>query len=192
MRLVATATQTTGRPMAASREPLPLLPRVALGDELAMRECLRRYGGLVYSLARRFRRDAGDVDDACQDIFVALWGAAGTFDATRGSESTFVALVARRRLIDRLRGARQPIPEGALLAVVAPDALDRYLDARTAARALAECTDDQRRVITLAALAGLTHEEIAEELEMPLGTVKSHYARGIERVRRALFDEDKP
>jgi RNA polymerase sigma-70 factor (ECF subfamily) len=177
--------------MLHSEEPAPLLPRVALGDELAMRECLRRYGGLLYSIVRRFCRDPADADDACQDVFVSVWRAATHFDPARGRESTFVALVARRRMIDRMRSAHGPGPEGELT-VTAAEVLDRYVDARTAAAALDACTDDQRRVITRVAAFGLTHEEVSKELGMPLGSVKSHYARGIERVRRALFDKDKP
>jgi RNA polymerase sigma-70 factor (ECF subfamily) len=64
--------------------------------------------------------------------------------------------------------------------------MESYVDARFAASALADLSEDQRRVILLAALHGMTHDEISRELTLPLGTVKSHYARGIERVKRAL------
>lgn len=173
---------------AESRPSLPpLLPRVAAGDELAVRECLSRYGNLVFSIARRFSRDARDAEDACQDIFVALWRSAASYDPARAEEATFVALIARRRLIDRGRtpGTRaipnalpEPGPSGT--------AMEAYVDARIAVAALEECSEAQRRVVMLAALHGFTHEEIARELSLPLGTVKSHYARGIERVKRAL------
>jgi RNA polymerase sigma-70 factor (ECF subfamily) len=167
--------------------PAPLLPRVAQGDEPAVKECLARYGGLVYSLARRFLRDAQDIEDACQDIFVSIWRNAAAFDEARAGEATFVAMIARRRLVDRVRtaGARptlvvdeEPATSGA--------SIEAHVDAKNAASALSVCSEDQRKVIVLAALHGLTHDEIATELGMPLGTVKSHYSRGIERVKRAL------
>lgn len=173
---------------AALPEPAPILPRVATGDEAALKECLQRYGNLVWSLALRFSRDARDAEDATQEIFVALWRSAGAFDASRASEATFVAMIARRRLIDRQRA-----PATRPLSLVteedqrtSPSTAESYVDARNAAEALSLCSEDQRRVILLSALSGLTHEEIARELGMPLGTVKSHYARGIERVKKAL------
>jgi RNA polymerase sigma factor (sigma-70 family) len=177
--------------------PSPLLPKVALGDEGAVKECVRRYGRLVYAIAARFLRDGRDVEDACQDIFVALWKNAGAFDAARGAEPTFVALIARRRLIDRGRArATRPLPADELgddLPGASSAALEDYVDARTAVAALDECSEEQRKVILLAAFRGLTHEEIATELSIPLGTVKSHYTRGIERIKKALkTNEAKP
>lgn len=70
----------------------PLLPRVAMGDEAAFAACVNRYGKLVYALAHRTLRSERDVDDACQEIFFALWRSASTFDPTKASEATFVAM----------------------------------------------------------------------------------------------------
>ena len=174
-------------PPRGSLAPAPVLPRVALGDESAVRECLSRYGGLVHSIVCRQLRDAHDIEDACQDIFVALWRSAPSFDARRAGESTFVALVARRRLVDRRRAiATRPLPEAQPEPEPVRSQVEAYVDARNAAAALDDCNDEQRRVIFLAAVQGMTHDEIATHLSMPLGTVKSHYARGIERVKRAL------
>lgn len=171
----------------SSSPAAPLLPRVATGDTLAVRECLQRYGGLVGSLSRRYLKSAADVEEACQDIFVALWKNARSFDPDRGSEATFVAMIARRRLIDRLRGQRAVPEVNASDLTVSADAVERYVDARAAARGLAQCSDGQRDVIVLAS-HGLTHSEIADELALPLGTVKSHYTRGIELIKRALHE----
>lgn len=169
-------------------EPLPpLLPRVAQGDAGAVKECLRRYGRLVYSIAWRWLKNERDAEDACQEIFVALWRSAASFDASRGEETTFVALIARRRLIDRQRArGNRPMPIIEEEPQVSAAVLERHVDARTAVKALSECNDEQRRVITLALVEGLTHDEISRTLEIPLGTVKSHYSRGIERIKRAL------
>jgi len=174
-------------PREKTAAPLPLLPRVAAGDDLAVKECLSRYGRLVHSLAFRSLGPGGDVDDACQDIFVALWKSAASFDPSRGSEVTFVALVARRRLIDRARATgTRALPEVEEAPPTSGSALENYVDAKAALAALAECSEEQRTVIRLAAFQGLTHEEVAGELGIPVGTVKSHYARGIERIKRAL------
>ena len=166
----------------------PVLPRVASGDNAAVRECVSRYGKLVWSLALRFTRDARDAEDACQDIFVALWRNAASFDPSRASEVTFVAMIARRRLIDRQRApGTRPLPTiGEEEPRTSATQAESYVDGRIAAAALSLCSEPQRRVVMMSALNGLTHEEISRELSMPLGTVKSHYARGIERVKKAL------
>lgn len=164
---------------------LPLLPRIALGDELALRECLTRYGGLVASLSRKYLRNPSEVDDACQEIFVALWKNASAFDATRASEATFVAMVARRRLIDRLRASKARIDPYDTEQFVDAESIERNIDAKAAVEGLESCSAEQRKVIVLAS-HGHTHSEIAEAMAIPLGTVKSHYGRGIELVKRAL------
>src|SRR5687768_17786487 len=82
-----------------------LLARVAQGDALAGREVLARYGGLVWSIARRF--EAGDAEDAVQEIFLDLWKSAARFDPAIASEAAFIAMIARRRLIDRKRTRRR-------------------------------------------------------------------------------------
>ncbi|MCX5746449.1 MAG: sigma-70 family RNA polymerase sigma factor, partial [Proteobacteria bacterium] len=100
--------------MVAPQQPpatvTPLLARVAVGDRGALRECLDRYGGLVWSIARRF--EASEAEDAVQEIFVDLWKSAVRYDPEVASEPTFIAMIARRRLIDRRRSrGRRPATE---------------------------------------------------------------------------------
>ena len=80
-----------------------VLQPIASGDPAAVRECLDQYGALVWSLARRLSRTAADAEDATQEIFLDIWRSAGRFDASQGSDRVFIAIIARRRLIDRLR-----------------------------------------------------------------------------------------
>jgi RNA polymerase sigma factor (sigma-70 family) len=89
--------------------PSPLLPRIAAGDEGAVRECVSRYGALVWSLARRWSAESGDAEDAVQEIFIDLWRTAARYDLSRTSEAGWVAMIARRRLIDRAR-KRERLP----------------------------------------------------------------------------------
>ncbi len=173
--------------------PRPLLPRVALGDELAARECIHRYAPLVASIARKFFGADAECDDAAQDIFLELWRCAARFDERTASEAAFVVMIARRRLIDRARSRkRSPIAVDIdALNLAAPHAsLERHTDARTAARALEGLRADQRNAVVLATVHGMAHEEIATELDLPLGTVKSHIRRGLSAVRAALFGEE--
>src|SRR5262252_1163156 len=107
--------------------PDSLLARVGAGDASAVRECLQRFGGLVWSLARRFSSSPSDAEDAVQEIFVDLWRSAKKYDPRAASEATFVAMIARRRLIDRLRSRQrrkeEPLGEGAEASAEAPGEL---------------------------------------------------------------------
>ena len=86
-----------------------LLPRIASGDQSAVPECICRYGGLVWTLARRRLASREDAEDVVQEVFVDLWRSADRFDPQVAEEITFVAMIARRRVIDRLRrGAAAP------------------------------------------------------------------------------------
>src|SRR5450755_996719 len=80
-----------------------VLQRIESSDYAAGRECIHQYGPLVWSIARRLSRTPSDAEDATQEIFLDIWRSASRFDATQGSDKVFIAMIARRRLIDRLR-----------------------------------------------------------------------------------------
>ncbi len=174
--------------------PPPLLTRVASGDPTAIRECLARYGGLVWSIARRMSKSQADAEDATQEIFVDLWKSASRFDPSVASEATFIATIARRRLIDRRRrDARrtdtEPLPDAnALIAEAATLTAfpEIAADVSLAARALRDLRPEERNTVILSAYYGLSHEEIASTTGMALGTVKTHSRRGLIRVREIL------
>ena len=173
-------------------EQTPLLPRVAAGDQQAVEACLDRFGNLVWSLARRFTSNREDAEDAVQEIFIDLWSSAARYDSGKASETTFVAMVARRRLIDRLRKKTRRPEEEELSVVVeleqhelAPDA-ERMADAARAAELILTLKPEQQQVIKLAVYEGHTHQSIADALQLPLGTVKTHLRRGLLKVREAL------
>lgn len=167
-----------------------ILQRVALGDPGAPAECIDRYGGLVWSLARRLSPGPADAEDATQEIFLDVWRSAARFDPAVASEATFIATIARRRLIDRRRSAQRhqgtrPIEDHAAIAND-PPAVERGEEAAAAARALAQLPPEQQRVIQLSIHAGLSHEQIVRATGLPLGTVKTHIRRGLMRVRDSL------
>lgn len=170
-----------------------LLARVARGDELAARRCIERYAPLVSTMARRFFGSGPDAEDATQDIFLELWRCAARFDATTASEAAFVVMIARRRLIDRARSLKRnratvDIDE---LSIPSGDATaDRYVEARAAARVLAELDEGPRKAVVLSVVHGMPHGEIAEALGMPLGSVKSHIRRTFLLLRRTLMGEE--
>ncbi len=171
-----------------------LLERIARGDESAVRASLEAYSPLVWSLARRMCRDHADAEDAVQDIFIDIWKSAKRFDGSVASEPTFVSMIARRRLIDRLRRSGRRLDPGALPegdvesgraeTPVLPAELAE--DAQRALEAMKSLSEDQQQVLRLAIMQGRTHVEIAEITGLPLGTVKTHARRGLIRIREAL------
>lgn len=172
-------------------EPTSVLPRIAAGDPAAVPDCIARYGGLVWGLARRFLGNPADAEDAVQDVFIELWKNAGRFNPALSSEPTYVTMIARRRLIDRKRRAGRVPPAQTL--VEEPPAVPRGPDraeigdeAARAAAVLNELREDERRVIVMAIYEGKTHEEIAAATRLPVGTVKTHIRRGLIRVRERL------
>ena len=184
----------TGSFMKLMSSATPLLPRIVAGDEYAVRECVERYGALIWSLVRRWcgagrlrTRRRGCV----QEVFVDLWRSASRYEPTRSTEAGWVAMVTRRRLIDRLRRRQravelEPLPDDFDLAHEdsSDDARDDRVErARTALRSLPEA---QRTMLELSLLHGRTHDEIAKETNTPLGTVKSHIRRGLQRARAML------
>jgi len=169
-----------------------LLERIAAGDPLAVDGCLEKYRGLIWSMARRFVGNYADAEDAVQEIFVELWRHAGRFDASVAAESTFVATVARRRLIDRhRRRVRQTetvplVAEPAASARPEADSLETLEAAQHARRLLEQLRPEQRRVLELSFDQGMSQQEIAEATKLPLGTVKTHARRGLMRLRKLL------
>ena len=174
--------------------PTPsLLQRVAARDADAFGACVDRFGPLVWSLARRM--DPKSAEDAVQEIFLDLWKSAGVYDSSLASESTFVAMIARRRLIDRRRREVR-VPVAVDVADYSEDLAtkdDRLEnqsqladDASAAKAALAELRPEQRSVLEMLLLEGRTYNETADALELPIGTVKTHARRGLMRVRELL------
>ncbi|HEX8736218.1 MAG TPA: RNA polymerase sigma factor [Pyrinomonadaceae bacterium] len=169
-----------------------ILQRIAAKDKTAAQECLNAYGGLVWSLARRMCRNMDDAEDAVQEIFIDIWKNAERFDETQASETTFVAMIARRRLIDRLRKSqRQPqidsIEEMTIEPVKAQDKqMQTAVEAQQAAEALNALRPEQRQVLQLSIYQGMSHQEIADATGMPIGTVKSHARRGLMEIREVL------
>jgi RNA polymerase sigma factor (sigma-70 family) len=161
-----------------------------------MESCLDRFGGLVWALARKACENATDAEDAVQDIFVDLWRSAARFDEALASEVTFVAMIARRRLIDRQRTRSrrprsEPLPQQ--LASQTPTDAERTEHGEYVAhvaRALNGLRPEQRQVLKMWIYDGLSHDEIAQATGLPLGTVKTHARRGLMQIREKVNPTD--
>jgi RNA polymerase sigma factor (sigma-70 family) len=174
--------------------PESILDRVAAGEPSAVDQCLSQYGGLVWSLARRFCPNPTDAEDAVQEIFIEVWRNAGRFDAGIASESTFVTTIARRRLIDRYRKRSRGLETTPLVddSVAYRDERRDQAEVREeAARArhyMQQLRLQERQVLEMSIDRGLSQTQIAEATNLPLGTVKTHSRRGLQRLRRLLSD----
>jgi RNA polymerase sigma-70 factor (ECF subfamily) len=174
-----------------------LLPRVARGEADAVDACLARYGPLVWSLARKLSRDVAGLEDLVQEIFIDIWKSAGRFDPAKAPEPAFVAVIARRRIVDRRRRAARAPEHEALeessgsTEHAAFSQVDLEDEARRARRALSRLAPEQRRLILMSVVEGLTHQEIATATGLPLGTVKSHIRRGLDKAAQALRAADE-
>ena len=176
----------------------PILPAIAAGHPAAAEALLDRYGGLIWSLSRRMSPTPADAEDAVQDVLVELVRSAHRFDASVAGEATFIAMIARRRLVDRVRkrGRDRSEPATDHIQTIedsrAPERASNRVqfgeDANRAWKAMGELSDEQRRCISLWACHGLSHEKIARATDLPLGTIKAHISRGLIRLRKALAE----
>ena len=191
---VTTETNFPTAPPIGQEAPT-LLERVGAGDKTAVPLLLNKYGALVWSVASRMV-PLEAAEDLVQEIFIQIWSQAERFDPSRASESTYITTIARRRAIDHNRKVgRRPSHE--VLEEETPqqesrlEAVDVADEARVAQEALEQLNPDQQKVLRLSIVEGLTHTEIATVTELPLGTVKSHARRGLERVRALLEEQRK-
>lgn len=159
-----------------------LLVDMAAGNEQAFRALYEARADWVYAIALRILRDAQAAEDAVQEAFVKLWRTAGRFDATRGSAKTWIAIIARNAALDMGR-RRQPADEldDGTMALLATDAVEPT-DPKLA-RCLDQLPRDQAKAIVTMYTYGLSHSELSEQFELPLGTVKSWVRRGTQSLK---------
>ncbi|NBS66853.1 MAG: sigma-70 family RNA polymerase sigma factor [Betaproteobacteria bacterium] len=181
------------------RQDLMLMRRVAHGDEAAMGELYDRFVGLVFKASRQVLSSRAEADDAVQETFVRLWQTADRFDPQRAKLVTWVMLITRRHLIDRLRRkSARPEQLGLDSAIEtlgpvtqAPVLPGGEHDVEVLRRRVAELPELQRVVIERTYLQGFTLREVAEQLGAPLGTVKSALSRGLARLRDRMASDNK-
>jgi RNA polymerase sigma-70 factor (ECF subfamily) len=208
-RSITTGAATAGRPADRSADA-ELVGRIASGDEDALMEAYEQHAEALFGAAVRFLGDREAAAEIVQEAFTACWRSAATFDASVGSLRTWLLRIAKNRAIDHLRfEARRPgliqlpVTDGdeALL-----DPLDRLAQRRRSGvddgdpavvmertwssavvrTALSDLPSHEREVVFLAYRDGLSQHEIAAELGLPLGTVKSRTRRALAHLRLAL------
>ncbi len=181
------------------REEAALLARVAAGDHAAFAQFYDRLAPRLYALALKMLADSKEAEDVCQETFVYMWRKAFTYDSGRSGAFTWAVMIVRNKGIDRIR-ARQRltrlVEQAVSEAVPNEGADDRSADepalreGRAEVRsALERIPAEQRQAVELAFFSGMTHEQIAEHLGAPLGTIKARIRRGLLRLRDCLKGE---
>ncbi|MDP9068019.1 MAG: sigma-70 family RNA polymerase sigma factor [Actinomycetota bacterium] len=165
-----------------------LLAAIAGGDTDAFGELYDIFERPVYSVALRTTNDRQRAEEVVQDTFLKIWRNAARFDPHKGIAGAWIFTIAKRAAIDASRRERRtPVPsEFSPEEASVPDATDELGASWEVNLALSTLPEDQRRVIDLFVIAGFTHAEVADRLEIPLGTVKTRIYSGLKRLRRSL------
>lgn len=180
-------------------EEAALVTALASGDESALREIISRYGGTVRQLCRRICFDETVVNELVSEVFYELWRRADSFDPSRGTVRSFLLTMARSRAIDRRRSSvsrqrmhtrfaelvKEQFHNAGSQQEIGSEILQQER-AQEVRLALSNLPTNQQVPIQLAFFDGLTHEEVAEQLDAPLGTIKSRIRTGLMQLRRIL------
>jgi RNA polymerase sigma-70 factor, ECF subfamily len=176
-----------------------LLRRIAAGDSDALLMLHQRYVNLVYSMAWRVLHNVGLAEEVTQDVFMKLWQRSQLYDAARGQFSSWLLTITRFAAIDRLRVEGRRPSTTALFSEDGDEqtSLEHMLPTDHASWergqhlriVLGQLPAEQRQAIELAYFGGLTHSEMAQLLDLPLGTIKGRLRLGLERLRSLWLEE---
>jgi RNA polymerase sigma factor (sigma-70 family) len=180
-------------PTAAAPGEVSLEIAFSTGEDWALRAAYERFSPLVYTIALRTLGNVADAEDVTQQVFVKAWRGATAFDPARGALGSWLVGIARNTITDQLRARERQRHLTDRVAGNAPPpsaddeaGADRVVDAVLVADELAALGEPQQRIMRLAFYGGYTHEQIAGQLQLPLGTVKSHIRRSLLRLRQRL------
>jgi RNA polymerase sigma-70 factor (ECF subfamily) len=178
----------------AVRNLAALIERMRIGQERALEELYEATVGKLYALASAILRSAEDTEEIVCETYAYAWANASRFDASRANALGWLLMLCRSRALDRLRQRRATATALDVVALRETDSsADQPFDIlslmqqRTSVHAaLAQLTPERRHLVSLAFLQGLSHQEIADVTNLPLGTVKSHVRRALTQLREAL------
>ncbi len=180
--------------MPDSKRLETLLTECARGQEAALAELYRLSAPHLFALVVRMLRRKDWAEEVLQECYLSIWQNAARFSSEQSQPMTWMTRIVRNRCIDQLRrpDLERPDPDGAIQDAWADDAagplglLQASDDGKRLALCMAELESRQRMAIAMSFFDDLSHAEIAEKLESPLGTIKSWLRRGLERLKRCL------
>lgn len=161
----------------------------AAGDDDALARCYARWSPLLYTLAMRSLGNVSDAEDVVQKVFVAAWRGRATYDSSRPLGGWLVGIT-RNAIADahasrsKLKAIHERLATAAPALVVDDDSA--LIDRLTVADEIGRLEPDAQRVIRLAFFEGMSHSQISQQVGLPLGTVKSHIRRSLDRMRARL------
>jgi RNA polymerase sigma-70 factor, ECF subfamily len=182
-----------GDPRADDAEDEALVAAMAAGDRASLATLYARHSPLLLGLALRIVRERREAEDLLHDVFLEAWRSAKDFDPKRGRVRTWLAIRMRSRAIDLQKSARVSRNTGdGGLELLVDEGDGANPDHGRIRGALAALGLEHRRVLELAYFEGLSCSEIAERIAIPIGTVKSRIAAGLDRLRTGLATSRAP
>ncbi len=173
-----------------------LLARIAQAEEAALGELYDRYAKIIYSMARQSLNSIEESEEIVFDVFSQVWRTAVQYDPKKGRVDTWLFMIARSRILDRLRSLQRSTKKLAASIdsylqspTTTPDPLEHVVISERRSvviAALAQLSPKQRQALELSYYKGLSHSQIAKEMELSLGTVKSSIRLGLNKLRAAL------
>lgn len=177
-----------------------LFVRVAASDRAAFEQFYELTVGRVLALARAIVRNNADAEEVVCDVYERAWSGSQSFDPARGAVLGWLLVMTRSRALDALRARGRHVEKTGALAAEPDDdqapgpeeLIEMFERDHAVHRAMCALSPVRRTLVTLAFFRGLTHEEIAAQLAMPLGTVKSHVRRALADLRQSLGVKELP
>ena len=169
-----------------------ILARIAAGEDGSFELLIEKYGNLVWSIGKKFLYRQSDVEDAVQEVFIAIWKSADKFDSSKAKEITFVSMIARRRFIDHLRKISkhknlESIDEdNSTHQLYKESMLNESTDLQLIKNAIKSLDIDDQALLNLSIYQGYSHSEISKLLNLPLGTVKTKIRRNLIKLQEVF------
>ena len=169
-----------------------ILARIAAGEDRSFELLIEKYGNLVWSIGKKFLYRQSDVEDAVQEVFIAIWKSADKFDSSKAKEITFISMIARRRFIDHLRKISkhknlESIDEdNSTHQLYKESMLNESTDLQLIKNAIKSLDIDDQELLNLSIYQGYSHTEISKLLNLPLGTVKTKIRRNLIKLQEVF------
>jgi RNA polymerase sigma-70 factor (ECF subfamily) len=174
--------------------PEQRLARIASGDKRAFTELYDATSSRIYGMVRRLLVDPAQSEEVTQEIYLEIWQTASRYKPERGSAMSWMLTMAHRRAVDRVRASQSSRDRDTRVGIrdfdreydQVAEHVEITLEGERVKRALQGLTELQRQAVELAYYSGLSHSEIAAELHVPVGTIKTRIRDGMIRLRDAL------